>query len=822
VLRPQIEAAINDGEPVECRSISRRVASGLDRPELLKIDFSTADVRPAFPPGLSCGQHVDLGYPPGSPGRVTSDVIVTTIGVRFKSYVSVVGRTLFINGSSRQKTAYKQLVKAHEAAIAAMTIGADYSVIYGAFLNTLPSELRQDAPDVLGRFAGIQIGTFSEVISATKQGALPANTSVILASSLSNVPDDGERPPFSVQVVDTVQVTPDGTSSITKSATKYKGNAYEIESVVERLQEVLADKRNIAERTRRAAGKKTVAEDEERQQVEMLKELRKPAEAPRTSAFVEAPKAASVSFGSPDQLPPIKQPNMIFLHADSRSVFLPLYGVMVPFHVSVIKSAVDEADVASARLSSLKITFDMPPEPDLTKVYVREFVFTAPGTGKFHTIGKQIRDLRVKYMQEIKRRKEQTDLYVNEKFVAITDGHAPRIAGGAVQVRPSLTGRKTSGNLEAHRNGFRYRSSQGDPLLVMYQNIRLAVLHLSVREMNTAIQLVLRQPITIATKPTTFVTFYKQIVESSVDVSGRQGTMSEQNELAEDEHERKLRKRINHEFKDFAKAVEALGEKAPVFERPIPNVGVWGVPHRSRVLLMPTVSALVSVTDQPFVLMREDIEVAILERVQFSAASFDLVIILNDWEYYEPGSRIVGISMIDIESKGIVLKWLDAIEVPTFIRKSTMDWKGMITYLKKEGGREKFIAAGAWESVMPPEDVEEEESDEFDADDSEEAADDDDDDEEEFDAEDTDDDDECGGDDEDDGEESWRQLDEDAAAEDRKRSRKWVDEDDEPRRSSKKDHGSAKDHKHGHEHHQHHHHHHRDKGGGSNHHSHKH
>jgi nucleosome binding factor SPN SPT16 subunit len=109
-------------------------------------------------------------------------------------------------------------------------------------------------------------------------------------------------------------------------------------------------------------------------------------------------------------------------------------------------------------------------------VYIKELTFSATGSEKFKKIAKQIRDLRAQYLADVKRKQAAKEVYVNEKVETIKDGQAPRLGGGKVQTWPTISGKKNFGNLEAYVNGFRYQSTGGEHLNVVYQNIRLAIM----------------------------------------------------------------------------------------------------------------------------------------------------------------------------------------------------------------------------------------------------------------------------------------------------------------------------------------------------------
>jgi nucleosome binding factor SPN SPT16 subunit len=821
VLVPQLESLINDREPMDCRSLAHRVAVSVNKPDVVKLEFQPPDVSTAFLPGISCGRRIDLSYPPVAVGRLTTDLIVATVGVRFKSYVAVLGRTYLINATPKRKATYKALARAHTRAIGAIKIGGPFSDVYDAYISELGVDLEGYASTVIGRFVGTQVGTTAIVVGKYSTGSFVAGSNLVVISNLKDVPDqDDPDLPISLQIIDTVQVGPDDVMAITKAAVKFKLVAYTIslDDEKELLAQVVNDPRTMAERTRRQQKGAQAAPEVDRRRERILNELRSTPYEKRAVAAGEATVSQAISYHNDAEVPLLRASNLIFVHTEAQTVFVPIYGVMVPFHIALIKGAIDERDGATGRSSSMKITFDVPKsdKADATHVYIRELTFSGHGSEKFKKVAKQIRDLRTQYMTDMKRKRDAKEVYVNEKLETIKEGQAPRLGGGKVQIRPTLSGKKNFGNLEAHVNGFRYRSATGEQLNVMYQNIRLAVMQLSVNELNTCIHFVLKRPVNIGNKPSPHVTFFKQVVESSMDVSVRASAMTDQAELAEEERERRFRKKVNHEFRDFQKAIAAQGlVNAPQFEKPTRELGFYGVPGRSRVLLMPTFSALISISDTPFVLMRDDIEIAVLERLAFSSSAFDLVFILNDWDVGDVQSKIVTITMIDINSKSKITEWLTAIEVRFYERRNTTEWKAALTAIRKDqGGREAFEATTGWDAVFADNEEESQEStDAFDPNEDSDAAEDDEDDEE-FEAPD-DEDEEAGSDDDDNDEgESWREMDERAAAADKRQERKWTEE--QPKKksgssfsSSKKDgghHHSDKKEKDGRHHHHHHHH----------------
>jgi nucleosome binding factor SPN SPT16 subunit len=74
-----------------------------------------------------------------------------------------------------------------------------------------------------------------------------------------------------------------------------------------------------------------------------------------------------------------------------------------------------------------------------------------------------------------------------------------------------------------------------------------------------------------------------------------------------------------------------IGETVEV-DIPFRELAFEGVPFRTNVRLQPTTECLVYLSDPPFLVVTlADIEIASLERVQFSLKQFDMVLIFKDF-----------------------------------------------------------------------------------------------------------------------------------------------------------------------------------------------
>lgn len=88
---------------------------------------------------------------------------------------------------------------------------------------------------------------------------------------------------------------------------------------------------------------------------------------------------------------------------------------------------------------------------------------------------------------------------------------------------------------------------------------------------------------------------------------------------------------------------------------PYRELGFPGVPSRANVLLQPTESCLVHLTDPPFfVIVMEEVELAHLERVSFGLKNFDIVFVFKDYSRLPAHVNAVPMDQLDT-----VKNWLE-------------------------------------------------------------------------------------------------------------------------------------------------------------------
>merc|ERR1719163_718084 len=87
----------------------------------------------------------------------------------------------------------------------------------------------------------------------------------------------------------------------------------------------------------------------------------------------------------------------------------------------------------------------------------------------------------------------------------------PRLQG--LSVRPHLSGRKSQGTLEAHKNGLRFTSSKNERLDVLYSNIKHAIYQPCQGEHQVLIHFHLKNALLIKKKKVVDIQFYTEVID---------------------------------------------------------------------------------------------------------------------------------------------------------------------------------------------------------------------------------------------------------------------------------------------------------------------
>jgi len=458
----------------------------------------------------------------------------------------------------------------------------------------------------------------------------------------------------------------------------------------------------------------------------------------------------------------------IYVDRKAQTILLPVHGFAAPFHINTIKNASknDEGD-----FTYLRINFQTPgqlagkkedtPFEDPDATFIRSVTYRSTDGHRFDTIFKQITDLKKEANKREQQKKEMADV-IEQDVLQEMKGRRPTKLP-EVFVRPALDGKRLPGEVEIHQNGLRYQSPMGSQKIdILFTNVKHLFFQPCDKELLVIIHIHLRAPIMIGKKKAHDVQFFREASDVQFDETGnrkRKHRYGDEDEIEMEQQERKRRQMLNKEFSLFADkiadaATSSTGETLEV-DVPFRELSFEGVPHRTNVRLQPTTECLVHLTDPPFLVTTlSEIEIASLERVQFTLKQFDLVLIFKD--FTKPPLHINSIPSAQLDD---VKNWLDSVDIALSEGPVNLNWGPIMKTINEsphdffqQGGWSFLGGAGGEES--DPEDASDSES-EFEADPEELVSEESDDNVSEYDASDASDDDasasDFGGDDSDEG-----------------------------------------------------------------------
>lgn len=163
-------------------------------------------------------------------------------------------------------------------------------------------------------------------------------------------------------------------------------------------------------------------------------------------------------------------------------------------------------------------------------------------------------------------------------------------------MRPSLANKKIGGTLEAHTNGFRYTSVRGDKIDILYSNVAHAFYQPCDGEMIILIHFHLKHAIVFGKRKQIDIQFYTEVGELTTDL-GKHRNMHDRDDILAEQAERDLRNKLKAAFEGFIGKVVQQKHFPFEFEQPLRPLGFHGTPHRSMVLILPTMTCVVQLTE---------------------------------------------------------------------------------------------------------------------------------------------------------------------------------------------------------------------------------
>lgn len=730
----QIELRIGTGEGDDAKGPDMRVWSkgrGLQDVEWGSTEFCYTPIIQS----RSSNTGYDLRSTAVSTGDVIAHkgVILIAVGMRYKGYCANLGRSVIVDPSKEQKEIYSLLVSLQSEVTRELKDGITAREVYHRALEYIKDkkpELEKHFVKNLGSAIGVEFRDSTYVLSAKNGRRLKNNMVFNLALGFSDLQDEGGKK-YALHLVDTVRVGPDKAIFLTeKSPTNPPFyNTAEEEEVAQPsktpknppvkplpngtpVKNKTAGGKVLRNKTRSAAQEEVLMTTVTRikdHQKELHASLQREGLAKYSDDGIKHGEKEGKgwkrfqSYKGESALPKDVESLRIIVDRKAQTIILPMHGFAVPFHINTIKnvSKNDEGDFTYLRINfqtpgQLAGKKDDTPFEDPEATFIRSVTYRNADAHRFDIISKQITDLKKEVNKREQQKKEMADV-VEQDVLAEMKGRRP-LKLPEVFVRPALDGKRLPGEVEIHQNGLRYQSPMGSQKIdVLFSNIKHLFFQPCDKELLVLVHIHLKAPIMIGKRKAHDIQFFREASDVQFDETGnrkRKHRYGDEDEIEMEQQERKRRQMLNKEFKLFAERIAeaastSTGDALEV-DIPFRELSFEGVPFRTNVRLQPTTECLVHLIDPPFLVVTlNEIEIASLERVQFSLRQFDMVLVLKDFTKAPLHINSIPSSQLDD-----VKNWLDSVDIPMSEGPVNLNW-GPIMKTINESPYD-FFQQGGW------------------------------------------------------------------------------------------------------------------------------
>lgn len=365
----------------------------------------------------------------------------------------------------------------------------------------------------------------------------------------------------------------------------------------------------------------------------------------------------------------------VIVDYNAHAVVVPISEYSVPFHISLIKSAVVVNE------NTLKINFNAEKKAvaDFNSEKLTLIKTINVTTGDAREIHDQIQDLKIKYSASSDKDLVKQDVLVEKMKKIGLEGIFVR-----TDIKTAARKKKPS-NLELHENGLRFVEDKID---ILFTNIRHVYFIKGDIQNKTILHFHLSSPILINNKKTRNIQFYQEAGTNLTYNTQKRG--DEQMEYIIEKEEEDRQRRLNREFEVFASKLE----EASSLKVQTPKDGFYGVHARESVLFQQTHDSIVSLFEQPFfVLSLEDVEIVNFERVVYNVKTADVVFIFKDKTL--PPSKILS---IETSYMGRLKDYLDSNNIVYMETVFNIQWKAVLNEILEDPI--SFYESGGWVELM--------------------------------------------------------------------------------------------------------------------------
>jgi len=725
-----MESVLDSDAKMTNESLATQVEAIIMDPSKINVNISTDSVDSCYTPIIQSGGKYDIKVSAiSNPDQLTADVILASMGARYKGYCANVSRTFMVDAPPKVEKTYGILLSLHNYCLEQMIAGNEIKTVVEkakAFVEQKDATLLPTMSKVLGFAMGLEFRDATSTITEKNATKFEDGMVFTLSVGFHNVGLNEEEKSkasaamqklsvFSVLLADTVRISKVGAAEVlTKLSKEFGDVSYNISGNDEEDAAEDEEEDHIGEDGVRVRKSKRRAEEKEgmvnasnarrQKQQELMRkkvlEAQKRLEKSKNGGATEAEEGEEEwhdldVYRSPAEYPRDVVSTQLKVDLEKEALIVPINGQPVAFHVSTIKAIImpdpDKATYLRINFytSGGSLTKDTPKNMASLignyghrACFIKELTFRSLSQKNLAQVHMQFQELRKRVRQREQKAEQEKDLVKQQKLIRIKDQRVPRLQD--LTMRPTMTGRKCVGTLEAHQNGLRFTSVRQEVLDILYDNVKHAIYQPC--DPKTAMVVVhfhLKEFIMIGKKKQKDVTFFTEVTDQSQSLEATKRSSYDPDELDEEQREREMRRRLNAAFKDFCLKVEKVAshyDHQLQIDVPFMKSAFEGTPFKEMVRIMPTTHCLINLTETPvFCLTISDIEHVHFERAGFTTKAFDIVLIFKDW-------NVAPKHVISIESKymDIIQEWLNLVEITYSMGAQPMDWSEVMSAVKDD------------------------------------------------------------------------------------------------------------------------------------------
>lgn len=449
----QMSTIVDEGKKVTHSALAERVERVLENTKFMSRikagpNFDPDQLEWCYTPIIQSGSTYDLKPSAMSDDeQLHSGVILCSLGLRYKSYCSNIGRTFLIDPTSAQSKNYDFLCNLQKDVLSAVRHGVVIRDLYNKTLDFI----RNKEPDLekhflknIGSGIGIDFRDTSLILNAKNTKILEEGMTLNLSVGFQDIPNakgkDKRAQSYSLLLIDTIKVQKATSNCLTESAKSkadisYFFNDDDQESKVKPKNEASLDTSIILSKKTRGVAK-PINETNEQRRREHQKELaiklqeegirRFPVGASTSNGTTNTTIKKFESYRRDGQLPSAIRDLKIVVDHRNQSVLLPIYGRPVPFHINTIKnvSKNDEGDFVYLRINLLTPgqvigKKDDTPFEDPSASFVRSLTFRSADIERMSEITKEIQEMKKNATKKEAERKELADVVEQDNLVEV-------------------------------------------------------------------------------------------------------------------------------------------------------------------------------------------------------------------------------------------------------------------------------------------------------------------------------------------------------------------------------------------------------------------